>query len=65
MMKWFLKQLLFTLESDIKVSYRGLLLFSLLTFACGTEKDDRIKNKVEVNAVFFEKLDSLRVDYLG
>ena len=45
--------------------YLGFLfLFTLWAFACGTEKN-RINSEIEKKADFFEKLDSVRIDYLG
>lgn len=46
--------------------YSGFLfLFTLWAFACGTEKNHRINSEIEKEAVFFEKLDSVHIDYLG
>lgn len=48
------------------MKYLGFLfLFTLWAFSCGTEKNHRINSEIEKKAVFFEKLDSVRIEYLG
>lgn len=48
------------------MKYLGFLfLITLWAFACGTEKNHRVNSEIEKKAVFFEKLDSVRIEYLG